>query len=275
MGGSQEQRERLSIRHPWRGENRFLERVFKVDAFRERYLQKLDQYGKTIFRPERFHKQVDEIAAAIRPAVQEESEEKLKRFDAVVSGKPVEPAGFGGPPGGRPQGGGPPAGGPPPGVANVVIIGPGGGRPDGPRFVGGPPGFMQPVKPIKGFVDARSKSMIDQLTGADPGKSLDEMGLGPSGGPGGGPGRGGPGGPGGPMRFGPGNFLSPVFVSALDADKEGQVTHDEFVSGFLKWFDAWDTDHAGVLDEQHLRDGLNRQFAPGRQPQPGPFPPDD
>ena len=93
MGGSQEQREQLSIRHPWRGDNRFLERVFKVDAFRDLYLRKLDQYSKTIFQPERFHHQVDEIAAAIRPAVQEESDAKLKRFDTVVSGNPVEPAG--------------------------------------------------------------------------------------------------------------------------------------------------------------------------------------
>lgn len=258
MGGSQEQREQLSIRHPWRGENRFLERVFKVDGFRELYLRKLEQYSKTIFQPERFHHQVDEVAAAIRPAVQEESETKLKRFDTVVSGKPVEPAGFFG---------GQPRGGPPPGPQGGPFVGPGGDRPGGPPF-GGPPGFMQPAKPIKGFVDARSKSVGEQLTGMDKGKTLDDLGFGPPGGPGG-PGRGARG----PVGFGPGNFLAPAFLSALDANKDGQLTRDELVTGFNKWFEAWDTDHVGLVDEKHLRDGLNRQFSANPPPPPGGFPP--
>src|SRR5258708_32393833 len=94
--GSQEQRENLSIHRPWRGENQFLERVFKVEAFQKLYLARLDEFNKTIFKPERFYQQVDEIAAVIRPAVQEESEEKLARFDRVRAGDPVPPGGFGG-----------------------------------------------------------------------------------------------------------------------------------------------------------------------------------
>src|SRR5205823_7494609 len=89
-------RENLSIHRPWRGENRFLDRVFKVESFKKLYLARLGEFNKTIFKPERFHQQVDEIAAAIRPAVQEESEEKLARFDKVVAGEPVPPGGFGG-----------------------------------------------------------------------------------------------------------------------------------------------------------------------------------
>src|SRR6266851_2892587 len=89
MMGSQEQRENLSIHRPWRGENRFLDRVFKVETFKKLYLARLDEFNKTIFNPERFHHQVDEIAAAIRPAVQEESDEKLARFDKVAAGEPV------------------------------------------------------------------------------------------------------------------------------------------------------------------------------------------
>ena len=96
MRGSQEQRENLSIHHPWQGENRFLERLFKVAAFQQLYLSRLDEFNKTIFEPERFFNQVDQIASAIRPAVQEESEEKLARFDKVVAGEPVPPGGFGG-----------------------------------------------------------------------------------------------------------------------------------------------------------------------------------
>src|SRR5258708_36426733 len=81
--GSQEQRENLSIHRPWRGENHFLERVFNVEAFKKLYLAKLDEFSKTVFKPERFDEQVNELAAVLRPAVQQESEEKLGRFDKV------------------------------------------------------------------------------------------------------------------------------------------------------------------------------------------------
>ncbi len=101
--GSQEQREALSIRHPWRGENRFLDRVFKVEAFKKLYVAKLDEFSKTIFQPERFTQQVDELAPAIRGSVQEESVEKLAQFDKVVAGEPAPQGGFGGPPGSAPM----------------------------------------------------------------------------------------------------------------------------------------------------------------------------
>ena len=51
--GTQEQRETLSIHKPWAGENRFLERVFKVDEFQRRYLAYLKEFDATICRPER------------------------------------------------------------------------------------------------------------------------------------------------------------------------------------------------------------------------------
>ena len=90
---SQEQRDKLSIHHPWQGENFFLERMFKVEAFKKLYLARLDEFGKTIFRPERIAQQVDQIAAVIRPAVQEESEAKLARFDKLVAGEALCGAG--------------------------------------------------------------------------------------------------------------------------------------------------------------------------------------
>ncbi|HOK76783.1 MAG TPA: CotH kinase family protein, partial [Verrucomicrobiota bacterium] len=101
MGGTQEQRENLNIHRPWVGDNRFLERIFQVPEFKERYLGYLREFSRTIFRPERFHQQVDEIAAAIRPFVREESEEKLARFDRVVAGESVPRLMFGGGPGRR------------------------------------------------------------------------------------------------------------------------------------------------------------------------------
>ncbi len=87
MRGTQEQRENLSINKPWDGQNRFLERVFKVTAFKELYLARLKEFSETLFNPGRFARQVDLVAAAIRPAVKEESEFKLARFDSAVAGE--------------------------------------------------------------------------------------------------------------------------------------------------------------------------------------------
>jgi hypothetical protein len=251
MRGSQEQRENLSIHHPWQGENRFLERLFNVEAFQKLYLTRLDEFNKTIFEPDRFYNQVDQIAAAIRPAVQEESEEKLARFDKVVAGEPVPPAGFGG---GfavrRPGGDG--------------ADGPSSARGDGeagPRF-GGAGRFFQPAKPLKGFVKARAPSVIDQVAGKSEGQTLGGFGF------------GGPGGRGGPGGFGPGMFLGNAFMTALDADKDGALTRQEFTQGFAKWFGAWNTDQSGVLTEEQLRAGINRDLVPSRFPPGGPPPPE-
>lgn len=95
MRGSQEQREQLSIDHPWTGENKFLERMFKVDAFKKAYLASLNELGQTLFRPGRFSNQVDELAAALRPAIREESDAMLTRFDRVVAGESLSMGGFG------------------------------------------------------------------------------------------------------------------------------------------------------------------------------------
>ncbi len=94
---SQEQRDKLSIHRPWQGENFFLERMFKVEAFKKLYLARLEEFGKTIFRPERLARQVDEIAAVIRPAVRDESEAKLDRLEKAVAGELLSaPGPFGG-----------------------------------------------------------------------------------------------------------------------------------------------------------------------------------
>jgi hypothetical protein len=87
MVANQSEREQLSIHHPWRQENRLLDRLFKTEAFKKRYLAKLQTFSTTLFKPERFVKQVDEIAAAIRDAVKEEGEEKLACFDKAVAGQ--------------------------------------------------------------------------------------------------------------------------------------------------------------------------------------------
>ncbi len=242
MAGSADELERLSLLKPWSGQVLFLERVFKVEKFKRLYLAHMKEFSGTIFKPERIQRQVDELAAVLRPAVQEESAPLLARFDRVVAGEAIA---AGGPGGGEPSFGGPSG------------------------------GFGQAMKPIRSFVAFRARSVNDQLAGKSEGATLSHSG--PGGPPGG---RGGPGGPpgrGGPGGFGPGMFLAQAFMTALDADKDGVVTQAEFIQGFLKWFDAWNTDHSGALTEEQLRAGINQDLAPfrGGPPPAGFGPPDD
>ena len=231
--GTQEQRENLSIHKPWAGQNRFLERVFQVAAFKQRYIAQMEELNATLCRPERFAAQVDELAEMLRPFAQEESAEKLARFEQVVAGKTPGPPGL-----------------------------PGGGF--------GGPGFFGPsVKPIKGFVVARAKSVGDQLAGESEGATVDGLGFG---GPGPG-GRGGPapGGPGPPAGFGPGTFLAPVFITELDEDQNGTVTREEFDACFQRWFSTFNTDQSDALTVDQLRAGLNKALSPFRNGPPGGF----
>jgi hypothetical protein len=212
MVGTQDQRDTLSIHRPWRGENLFLAAVFRVEAFKKLYLAKMEEFSRTLFKSERFHQQVDTIAAAIRPAIQEESENKLGAFDRMAAGKPV---GSGG-------------------LADF---------------------FQQPMKPIKSFVVVRLQSVLDQLAGKTQGQTFGDMGFG-------GPERRGDrGGPGG---FGPGNFFAPVFTNALDSNRDGLLTREEFHQGFTRWFEGWDIDKTGTLTEEQLRTGVNKDLAPPR-----------
>ena len=111
------------------------------------------------------------------------------------------------------------------------------------------------AKPIKGFVDARAKSVAEQLEGKSQGMDLGGGGFGDR--------RrgGGPGGPGG----GPGAMLGQVFMNVLDADKDGTLTSDEMAKGFDTWFSAWNSDKSGLLTEEQLRDGLNQLLMGTRQ----------
>jgi spore coat protein H len=147
MGGSD-----LSIQKPWQGQNRFLERVFAVPAFKSAYLARIAEFNKTLFVADRIARQVDETAAAIRPAVAEESQSKLARFDKVVAGQAVEMD-----------------------------------MPGGPG-----PGPMGAMKPIKAFVGPRARSVADQLAGKSQGESSSGPRFGGPRGPGGPPGGFGP-----------------------------------------------------------------------------------
>ncbi len=87
--GTQEQRENLTIQKPWTGENRFLERVFKVDSFKKAYLAKLQEFSGTLFEPARIQRQVDELANVLRGPLEEESSEQLAALNKATIGEKV------------------------------------------------------------------------------------------------------------------------------------------------------------------------------------------
>jgi spore coat protein H len=220
--------EEMSITQAWAPDNRFLERIMKVDAFRKLYLAKMGEFQKTIFRPERLAAQVDALAKALRPAVAEEGADKAERFDRIVAGQ-------------RP-----------------AIDGPGFGGP------GGRGGFRMPsAPPIKAFAKARHQSVGDQLAGRSEGVPLSGGFGGPGGGrrgPGGGPGR--PGGPGGPGDMGPGNFIAPVFLKSADTNRDAKVQKTEFEALAEGWFRRFDRKGAGKLSQDDLVQGLNAVIPP-------------
>ena len=243
MGGTQEQRENLSLLQPWQGQIRFLERVYALPEFRKIYLARMAQYQESVFEPARFSQQVDELAKVIRPAVLEESAKKLERFDQVVAGESVAPESFGfGPPGG----GGP--GGPPPGGGGIGFGGGGGG---GIGF-GGRGGA---VKPIKAFVGPRAQSVRDQLAGKSQGMVRTAGGFGRPGG-------------GGPVGPGRGPSLDRALLDQFDTGKNGSLSQAEFRAGFARWFAAWNGNKSGQLTSAQLSEGINRDLNPFRGPRP-------
>lgn len=90
----------MSVTKPWRGEKRFLARVFAVQEFQDLYQGYLREFGATIFQPDRIAAKVADLGRILHPFVAEESAEKLARFEKMVAGETTEPA--------RPERSGPP-----------------------------------------------------------------------------------------------------------------------------------------------------------------------
>lgn len=130
--GTADERDKASIWEPSIYKNKFLERVFKVEAFREHYRAKLEFALKHLFIPERLNEQIDELAALIRPAVAAENSFRLDRFDKAVSSEWLE----------------------------------------GPRDLPGQEGPRAPVHQIKRFIENRAKSVRAQLDGEEKGARL-------------------------------------------------------------------------------------------------------
>jgi len=92
---------------------------------------------------------------------------------------------------------------------------------------------------LRTFVEKRTASVADQLSGKSKGQTLA-----------GGFGFGGPGG-------GMGGFWARPLLEALDVDKSGNVSKVELVAGSEKFFALADKQNAGHLNPQTLGDGIN------------------
>jgi spore coat protein H len=75
-----------SIYYPAAG-SRFLSRLSAVEAFRSKYLARMSEFSDRLFVPERFARQVGEIAPVIRPSVELEGKEWLNSFDQIAAGR--------------------------------------------------------------------------------------------------------------------------------------------------------------------------------------------
>jgi hypothetical protein len=64
-------------------------------------------------------------------------------------------------------------------------------------------------------------------------------------------------------------FVARAWMEAFDADQDGKITHAEFMSGFAKWFDDWNTDKSGALTDRQLRAGISRDLSPFHGGPPG------
>jgi len=83
--GTADRRERASIWQPSTYRNRFLDRLLKVESFRNHYRRHLEHAVSGPFTPENLFPRIDQIGAIIRPAVAAESDFRLGRFDIAIS----------------------------------------------------------------------------------------------------------------------------------------------------------------------------------------------
>jgi RNA polymerase sigma factor (sigma-70 family) len=83
--GTTRDRERASIRHPWVGQHRLLERVMAVEEFQQLYRRQLEDLLARLFVPSRLHQRIDAVAQVIRSPIAAESDFRLRKFERAVS----------------------------------------------------------------------------------------------------------------------------------------------------------------------------------------------
>ena len=253
-----------SIKKPNAAKQPLIERILAIPEYKEKYLAYIKDFIQKDFNPERIRKNVDSIHAVIDNAVKEDTNNSYKDYLKSISNDPIDKnttSNFpfpGGPnQGGRrgrggfgPDGQGGHGGGFGPGGPGPAGPFPGGGQ-------GGPGGPGMGPRPESGFslvswVKGRGESIQKQLNGEIEGVTFEMRGPG---GPGGRPGGGGPGGPGG---FGPGMFLAPQLLPAIDKNNDQKSSKSEFNDSWNQWATVWDKDGNKSLSQKELTDGLSQ-----------------
>jgi len=205
---SQAQREQLSIEKPWEKNNRFLERMFLVDEFKQDYLANISEFNNTLFQPERINAQVDALASVIRPAIQYDTPEKIELFNRLVSWDSHHSE------------------------MN---------RNNTQDTEDDDYGSESGLKPIKGFVAARTLSVDDQLAGRSEGLEDVIPGM---------------------KEFNPlDGFFSSLLLAEMDSNQDGFLAVEEIDQGFARWYSAWCNEEEGVLTEKHIKSGLSHTLS--------------
>ena len=237
--GSAEEQMNLSITRPFRDGNKLIDQLLAMPGKKEDFRRRFESLLAAAFSKERIFADIAAIQKVIRPAVTEDPTASLEGFERSLSESPASVPT-------EPWGA----------EARANL----GQREPGRRPFGGP----RPPRPLlKQFVARRVESIRAQLDGK-------AEGYVPRG-------RFGPGG--GPFGGGPGEFLAPPLMRAADADRDTKLSRAEFADTFKRWFNQWDTDQSGLLDEAKLTAGLREALPPPefdgpRGPQPGPPPPE-
>lgn len=306
MAGSAEQLQDLSIHHPHVGENKLIERLLAWDEFDKTYRDHLRQLTEDCFGDNGLTtKSLPVVQAALKELIAQDAKratEAQKARGPAGFGPGFGPGMFGGQPSletflvkrresitaqlaGKSKGKTPGMSFGPPGVGGPGGFGPPGGGPGGGGF--GPGNFHAPQILARADADKDDKlsrqEFLDLSThwlrdwDKDKNGSLNEEeiknGLNAALGP---PPNATPGGFKPPAGFGPGMFLGPPLLKAVDADKDGKVSKSEWTTQFAAWFKQWDKNNDERLDNAELIAGLNAAFGPppGQGP-PGFGPPRD
>jgi spore coat protein CotH len=218
FAGSAAQQTELSIMQPYTGDHPLIRRLLAMPEVRAAYQEHVRRILATSFRVDRIEATIARTRAAIRPAIAEELPEQMEKFNDYMVAADTRRA-----PAPEPERG----------------------------------GFgMRPPMPLRQFIALRVASVERQLAGKSKGFVPETPPFGGGGrGPGAGPRRGGPG-RGGPPP-GPGMFLAPPVLAAIDSDGDSKLTPEEFQKGAADWSTRWDADKSGALSNDELKDGIN------------------
>lgn len=293
MMGSADQLADWSIRTPYTGRNRLVERVLAMKENEEAYRVTLRKLTATVFTEEKLHPEIEAMEKLIREAVEQEARAARAAGPAFPGGGAPGGGMFGQLPSlktfvtkrstsvvaqldGKSEGQ----------VLRGMGFGPGGGRPGGPGggFGGFGPGNMLAVRLLdaadggkdrklsleetKGVIERFFKDCDKDGKGAVNEKTLVEAFdrlLPPP------PGFGGGARPGGFRPPSLGTGIAAAVLRTADADKDGQVSLKEVLAAADKLFKEWDAGKDGTLDEKELIEGINRLMPPpqGFGPPPG------